>query len=88
MPQCIVPCMRKFFLGERVKAGHALGKRKWDGPNLSAKYVEHPRAESEAKVGTVIDAVQLLKDLRDNIGMDTGLGIPSGAGSGLSIMLT
>ena len=53
-----------------------------------AKCSEHPRAESEARVGERVNAVNLLQDLRMNIGTDTALGVPNGAGSGLSITLT
>jgi len=51
---------------------------------IRAKVVEHPRAESEARVGVELDPEQLLRDLRENIGVDTALGVPAGPNSGLS----
>ena len=50
-----------------------------------ARYSENPRAESEAIIGKFFDPTQLLVDLRNNIGIDTALGLPSGPNSGLSI---
>jgi len=47
-----------------------------------AKPVMKPRPESEAKIGTRIDASSLLRDLRDNVGIDTALGVPAGPNSG------
>ena len=52
-----------------------------------AKEVNHPRAESEAKIGTSIDPTILLNDLRTNIGVDLCIGIPAGPNSGLSIRI-
>ena len=52
-----------------------------------AKTVTHPRAESEAKIGTSVDAGALLNDLRTSQGIDTALGLPSGPNSGLSVKL-
>ena len=52
-----------------------------------AKEVSSPRAESQALIGTQIDAQQTLADLRDNPGIDTALGLPPGPNSGLSIRL-
>jgi hypothetical protein len=52
-----------------------------------AKEVAEPRPESEAKIGSRIEARSLLQDLRERIGMDTLLGLPPGAGSGLSAHL-
>jgi hypothetical protein len=43
-----------------------------------------PRPESEAMVGTSIDAAALLEDLRTHPGVDTALGLPPGPNSGLS----
>lgn len=53
-----------------------------------AKHVEKPRPESEAKVGVIIDATQLLNDLRTSQGVELALGIPPGPNSGLSVQLT
>ena len=52
-----------------------------------AKQVENPRPESELKVGTRVNPVHLLDDLRANIGIDTSLGLPPGPNSGLSAKL-
>ncbi|HPS52066.1 MAG TPA: hypothetical protein PLK08_00800 [Phycisphaerae bacterium] len=52
-----------------------------------AKDVAHSRPESEAKIGTSIDANVLLNDLRTSQGEDTERGIPGGPNSGLSIKL-
>lgn len=59
-------------------------------PNLviyRAKAVSNPRAESEAKIGTTINPTSLLADIRNNIGIDTALGLPAGPNSGLSAKL-
>lgn len=52
-----------------------------------AKAVGAPRAESIAKVGTHISPERLLADLRQNLGIDTALGLPAGPNSGLSVKL-
>jgi len=52
-----------------------------------AKHVENPRPESERKIGSSISAQSLLNDLRNNIGIDTALGLPAGPNSGLSVKL-
>jgi len=49
-----------------------------------AKEVSTPRFESVRKIGTMIDAAALLVDLRNNVGVEPALGLPSGPGSGLS----
>ena len=49
-----------------------------------AKTVSNPRIESEEKIGQILDANCLLNDLRQNVGIDTFLGLPS-VNSGLSI---
>lgn len=52
-----------------------------------AKQVANPRAESEAKIGTLIDANALLRDLRASPGVEPALGLPPGPNSGLSVQL-
>ncbi len=52
-----------------------------------AKQVDNPRPESQAKIGTQVDAQTLLNDLRAHPGVDTALGLPSGPNSGLSVQL-
>ena len=54
---------------------------------VRAKDVEHPRPESEMRVGALIDADALLDDLRSNIAVDTALGVPAGPNSGLSVRM-
>lgn len=52
-----------------------------------AKEVANPRPQSQMLLGKRFQAVLLLDDLRNNIGVDTALGIPAGPNSGLSIFL-
>lgn len=52
-----------------------------------AKAVMVPRADSEAMIGTMIEAQALLADLRIHQGVDTALGLPNGPNSGLSVRL-
>jgi hypothetical protein len=52
-----------------------------------AKAVSNPRRESQAKLGTRVDAAALLDDLRTHPGVDTALGLPAGPNSGLSVRL-
>lgn len=52
-----------------------------------AKAVMAPRADSEAMIGTMIEAQALLADLRTHQGVDTALGLPNGPNSGLSVRL-
>lgn len=52
-----------------------------------AKNVTNPRPESQMKIGHTVNPHQLLKDLRENIGTDTALGLPAGPNSGLSVRL-
>lgn len=51
------------------------------------KAVSNPRPESQIKIGQLVDPEKLLADLRENIGVDTALGIPAGPNSGLSVEL-
>ncbi|BAY90254.1 hypothetical protein FDUTEX481_07565 [Tolypothrix sp. PCC 7601] len=52
-----------------------------------AKSVMNPRLESQAKLGTKVQAEKLLNDLRSHPGVDTALGLPNGPNSGLSVKL-
>jgi hypothetical protein len=52
-----------------------------------AKKSENPRPESEKIIGKIVDPVNVLYDLRNNIGVDTAFGLPSGPNSGLSVRL-
>ena len=52
-----------------------------------AKQSKTPRPESELLIGKNIDPVNVLYDLRNNIGVDTALGLPAGPNSGLSVRL-
>ncbi|MDR2949414.1 MAG: hypothetical protein LBV71_09415 [Prevotella sp.] len=52
-----------------------------------ARESQNPRKESEILIGNIIDAKQLLNDLRENIGIDTVLGLPPGPNSGLSVKI-
>ena len=53
-----------------------------------AKDSKSPRPESERLIGKKIDPVNLLYDLRNNVGVDTAFGLPSGPNSGLSVRLS
>lgn len=50
-----------------------------------ARHSDKPRLESESLIGQTFDPQELLNDLRNNIGIDTALGLPPGPNSGLSI---
>jgi hypothetical protein len=52
-----------------------------------AKHVDNPRPESEAKIGTMVDAKKLLEDLRTSQGVEPALSIPPGPNSGLTVQL-
>lgn len=52
-----------------------------------AKEVNHPRLESEDKIGRLVAADSLLNDLRTNPGVELALGLPPGPNSGLSVRL-
>jgi hypothetical protein len=51
-----------------------------------ARFSQNPRIESEMMIGKFIDPEKLLTDLRNNIGVETALGIP-GINSGLSVKI-
>lgn len=52
-----------------------------------AKQVRNPRPESQALIGNLLHPSKLLEDLRQNIGVDTALGVPAGPNSGLSVRI-
>ncbi|MFD2147925.1 hypothetical protein [Mucilaginibacter antarcticus] len=52
-----------------------------------ARASSNPRLESENLIGKHFNAEQLLTDLRENKGIDTAFGLPSGPNSGLSVKL-
>ncbi|MBL7086120.1 MAG: hypothetical protein ISS28_03315 [Candidatus Cloacimonetes bacterium] len=52
-----------------------------------ARSSTNPRPESIAIEGKQFDAEELLLDLRENIGVDTALGLPPGPNSGMSVKL-
>lgn len=54
---------------------------------VRVKAVAVPRTSSELKIGTRVDPASLLRDLRENPGVDTALGIPAGPNSGLGVRL-
>lgn len=51
-----------------------------------ARHSDNPRPESEEKIGLHVSPDALLRDLRENIGFDTYLGLPA-INSGLSAFL-
>lgn len=53
-----------------------------------ARHSDNPRSESQMMIGKTVDAAKLLADLRENIGVDTALGLPPGPNSGLTVRLT
>ncbi|CQR08645.1 hypothetical protein [Yersinia mollaretii] len=50
-----------------------------------ARHSENPRPESEAIIGKKFRPQDILEDLRNNPGVETALGIPSGVNSGITI---
>ena len=52
-----------------------------------AKAVDQPRPESAVRVGVTLNPLQVLEDLRGNVGVDTVLGVPGGPNSGLSVRM-
>ena len=52
-----------------------------------AKSVTHPRASSEARIGSSVDPKRLLEDLRTHQGVEAALELPPGPNSGLSVRL-
>jgi len=51
------------------------------------KQVEHPRNESTAMLGRLMDPHSLLIDLRKSNGIESSLGLPPGPNSGLTVRL-
>jgi hypothetical protein len=52
-----------------------------------AKAVMSPRPESQARIGTRVNAASLLDDLRNSPGVEPALGIPPGPNSGLTVQI-
>lgn len=52
-----------------------------------AKSVDRPRPESQKRIGKKVDPRDLLSDLRENIGVEPVLGVPSGPNSGISVKI-
>jgi len=52
-----------------------------------ARHSDNPRVESEMLIGKEMDPAKLLAELRENIGCDTALGLPTGPNSGLTVKL-
>ena len=52
-----------------------------------ARQSTNPRPQSISIEGRQFDAEKLLEDLRENIGVDTALGLPPGPNSGMSVKL-
>lgn len=52
-----------------------------------ARHSENPRPESQAIIGKKFRPEDILEDLRNNPGVDTALGVPSGPNSGITIKL-
>lgn len=71
----------------RAVCARALEEGKINVRVCRAKLPVHPRPESVAKERTLIDARQLLNDLRRSQGVEPALGIPPGPNSGLSVEL-
>lgn len=74
----------RFYI--RALCLHALA----EGKNLEvyrAKNVVGARSSSQEKIGDLVDPQSLLNDVRNNIGIDTHLGLPAGPNSGLSVKL-
>ena len=66
---------------------HAIDQGITDVEIYRAKQVENPRPESSAMVGALINASDLLTDLRTHQGVEPALGLPRGPNSGLSVKL-
>ncbi|PJZ43903.1 hypothetical protein [Leptospira brenneri] len=54
---------------------------------VRGKQVSVPREESNQKLGSKCEPSLLLNDLRENIGVDTALGLPPGPNSGLTVAI-
>lgn len=52
-----------------------------------AKAAAQPRPESQEKIGTLIDPLAVLTDLRASVGFATALGIPAGPGTGVTLRI-
>ena len=72
----------RFYL--RGIAARALSEGKKNLRVYRGKEVSNPRPESEAKIGTLVDAETLLAVLRKDDFVDNALGLPAGPNSGLT----
>lgn len=52
-----------------------------------SRFSQNPRPESERKIGQIVNASELLSDMRNNVGTETYFGVPNGPNSGLSVEL-
>lgn len=52
-----------------------------------ARHSENPRPESQAIIGKKLRPEKIIEDLRNNLGVDTALGVPPGPNSGITIKL-
>ena len=72
---------RLYIRGQCLRA---LDEGSTDVEIFRAKAVSDPRPDSELRIGTRVDAGQLLDDLRNHVGIDTALKVPGGPNSGIS----
>ncbi len=93
--QADVPYTANFTLAEgefnryyvRALCLRSLNEGKEEVTVYRAKPVRAARSNSEMMIGKSVNCQKLLDDLRNNIGVDTALGIPAGPNSGLSVRL-
>ena len=70
----------------RGLCSYALGNPNNGIPIYRARQSSKPRLESEAKLGRMLDAAVVLKDLRNHLATDVEFGLPE-INSGLSLEL-